>query len=600
MRSFTFNYIKPYTARWAVYVLFVILSVIFTMATALSVADFLKLLFSSSELESSIPNTHNLISQWLNQLYVWLISFGQRKALLIFSVLLIAVYGLKNIFSYLSSIQIASIKVRVIRDIRQQLFTHSLHLPLSYFSANRKGDILSRFGGDLVEYEETTLASIQTMMTAIINMVLYLTMLFYINIKLTLFVLCMLPIVAFVISSITRRLRRRSQDVQERASHLMSLIEETVGGLRIIKSYTAIAFSQERFHRYNAIHAKRRTSMLRRIDLAPPTSEFLGSVIVIGILLFGSYLVLNGDHGLTPELFVSYIMMFVLMIPPAKDISSAASQFKKGQACTDRLQSLLDEIIEPNTPQGTIISDINSIEYCHVEFQYIPQQPVLTDISLQIPKGQMVALVGSSGSGKSTMADLLMRFHSVTSGELLINGTNINHINLKSLRSHIGVVAQDTLLFNSSVKDNIAFSNPEATMDQIEASAKMAGAHEFIMNLPQGYETNIGDNGSCLSGGQRQRIAIARALVTNPSLLILDEATSALDTESERAVQQALDNAMQNRTSLVIAHRLSTIMSANHIVVLEHGRIVEQGTHQQLMQQNGRYRELIRLQSFQS
>ncbi len=600
MKSFTLQHIKPYTARAAVYGIYVTLSVIFTMATALSVADFLKLLFNPENSQVPVSTNGNLISKWLDVLYAWLIDFGQSKALLIFAGLLIIVYGLKNIFSYLSAIQIASIRIRIIRDVRQELFSHTLHLPLSHFSTTKKGDLLSRFGGDLVEYDETSLASIQTMATAIISMILYLVMLFYINIKLTLFVLCMLPIVVFVISGITRRLRRHSQDVQERASHLMSLMEETVSGLKVIKAYTAIGFSQKRFQSYNAEHARRRTSMLRRIDLAPPTSEFLGNVIVIGILLFGANLVLHGDNGLTPELFISYIMLFVLMIPPAKDISSAVSLLKKGKACTSRIQELLDSYLEETNPQGVPVSDISDIEFRDVCFHYTPETEVLHNISFSIPKGHTIALVGSSGSGKSTIADLLLHFYPVSHGQILINNININQLNIADLRRKIGVVSQDTLLFNDSVSNNIAFGNKDATPQQIQQAARLAGADGFITKLPLGYQTNIGDGGCSLSGGQRQRISIARALLSQPDLLILDEATSALDTESERIVQQALDSALTERTALVIAHRLSTIMSADLILVIEEGRITERGTHQELIQLNGRYKQLIDLQSFKA
>lgn len=597
--SFTLNHIKPYTARWAVYVLYVALSVIFTMATALSVADFLKILFDPQGSNAAIPSGGNLISQWLESLYGWLIRFGQSKALLIFSALLIVVYGLKNVFSYLSAIQIASIKVRIVRDIRQQMFRHTLRLPLNYFNSTRKGDLLSRFGGDLVEYEETTLASVQALMTAILSMVLYLAMLFYINVKLTIFVICMLPIVIFVISGITRKLRRHSQDVQERASRLMSMMEETISGLRVIKSYTAIGFSQDRFKEYNHEHARRRTRMLRRIDMAPPTSEFLGNVIVIGILLFGASLVLGGDHGLSPELFISYIMLFVLMIPPAKDISSAVSQFKKGQACTDRIEAILAVPLEDTNPDGISINSINDIEFRNVCFHYPEGPDVLHHIDFTIPKGSTIALVGSSGSGKSTIADLLMHFHKTSEGQILINGIPIDTIQTRSLRSHIGVVSQETILFNGTVAQNIKFGNPDATPQQIREAAILAGADEFISQLPYGYDTPIGDGGGSLSGGQRQRLAIARALLSRPDLLILDEATSALDSESEHAVQTALETALQNRSALVIAHRLSTIMAADQILVIEDGCIVERGTHQELIRLQGRYSELIRLQSFQ-
>ncbi len=602
--NFTLKRMKPYSARVALYVFLVVMSVLFTMATALSVADFLKLLFGTDS-DVAVPSV-NLVAQWLDGLYAWLITFGRRNALLLFSALIFLLYSLKNVFEYLSTIEIAIIRTRVIRDLRNAMFHKAMHLPLSYYDHARKGDVLSRFGSDMVEYEENTLNSIQMLLVAIISMVLYLAMLLYLNVKLTLFVLAMLPIVAFVISGLSRKLKRKSKDVQEMNSYLVSITDETIGGLKVIKSYTAIDFVNSRFRLLNRKYTRQRTAMFRRIYAASPISDFLGNVIVIGILLFGSFLVMSGDHGLTADLFISYVMLFVLMIPPAKELTTAISQIKKGRACSERIEAFLKEEEErgKETSEASLSSRASrtreniAVELQHVGFSYTEGVPVLKDINLRVPKGSTVALVGASGSGKSTIADLLCRFYETTEGDILLNGVPIKQMTLAELRSRIGVVAQDTLLFNDSVSANIAFGCPNATEEQIRQAAIAAQAHDFIMALPDGYHTNLGDGGSLLSGGQRQRISIARALLREPELLILDEATSALDTEAERRLQETLNTILVGRTAIVIAHRLSTVAGADNIVVLDHGEIVEQGTHQELIAREGRYRELATLQNF--
>ena len=602
--NFTLKRMKPYSARVALYVFLVVMSVLFTMATALSVADFLKLLFGTDS-DVAVPSV-NLVAQWLDGLYAWLITFGRRNALLLFSALIFLLYSLKNVFEYLSTIEIAIIRTRVIRDLRNAMFHKAMHLPLSYYDHARKGDVLSRFGSDMVEYEENTLNSIQMLLVAIISMVLYLAMLLYLNVKLTLFVLAMLPIVAFVISGLSRKLKRKSKDVQEMNSYLVSITDETIGGLKVIKSYTAIDFVNSRFRLLNRKYTRQRTAMFRRIYAASPISDFLGNVIVIGILLFGSFLVMSGDHGLTADLFISYVMLFVLMIPPAKELTTAISQIKKGRACSERIEAFLKEEEERGreTSEASRASRTSrtreniAVELQHVGFSYTEGVPVLKDINLRVPKGSTVALVGASGSGKSTIADLLCRFYETTEGDILLNGVPIKQMTLAELRSRIGVVAQDTLLFNDSVSANIAFGCPNATEEQIRQAAIAAQAHDFIMALPDGYHTNLGDGGSLLSGGQRQRISIARALLREPELLILDEATSALDTEAERRLQETLNTILVGRTAIVIAHRLSTVVGADNIVVLDHGEIVEQGTHQELIAREGRYRELATLQNF--
>ncbi len=628
---FTLRYLRTYGVRVLLYALMVVLSVVFTMATALSVADFLRLLFGADDGGANNALTAmqegNIISRSLQDVYVLFSGYSTMQALLYFSLMVFVLYALKNVFTYLANLQIGIIRALVVRDIRNDLFAHAIHLPLSFHTHQRRGDILSRFSNDIVEYDESILGSVQSLVVSIISLILYLIMLILISPILTLVVLLALPFVGIVISGISHKLKQKSKTIQEKGGMLMSMIEETISGLKVIKSFGAVEFSNRRFSAANRDYTEGRTKMFRRIYLASPVSDTMGNTVVIVILLFGSWLILGNKGGLTPELFVSYLMMFVLMIPPTKELTTAISQIKKGHACADRLAEFLaipeSEEYAAVDPQydhcgcslggdndGKVENKTNmagkqsfeesiqgDIEFKDVCFHYRPDVEVLNHISFSIPQGSMVALVGSSGSGKSTIADLLSRFYSPTQGAILLGGTDIQNIPLHDFRKQIGIVSQDTILFNDTIARNIAFGvDGPIDMDKVRQAAKIANAHQFIVQQPLGYDSVIGDGGSLLSGGQRQRLAIARALYTNPQLLILDEATSALDSQSEHEVQMALSSALIGRKSLVIAHRLSTIQRADEILVLDKGCIVERGKHSALMNKGGRYSQLVKLQ----
>ena len=429
---------------------------------------------------------------------------------------------------------------------------------------------------------------------------MYLIMLIYIDVRLTIAVFLAIPFIALVISRLSRRLKRTSQVVQGQGAALLSQTEEAIRGLRLIKAFNAIAFSNARFSGLNEEYCRRRTAMYRRINAASPLSEFLGNVVVITVLFLGSFLILRGDTVLTAELFVSYLMLFVLMLPPAKNLSTAVSQIRRGKGCVSRIDGFLCEgDVENDDESKPSIKSIGTIKLSEVSLDYRPEfgsmehTPALTGVTLDIPQGKITALVGMSGSGKSSIAKLLLRFHEATQGCIMVDGRDIKDFSLSSWRSRIGVVAQEAQLFNDTVANNIAFGTPGATRQQIIESARIADAHDFIMAMPYNYDTFVGEGGAMLSGGQRQRLCIARAVLRNPDLLIFDEATSSLDAESERMVQSSIDKVLRGRTSLIIAHRLSTIRNADQIIVLDNGKIVERGTHSQLIDLQGVYYHLL-------
>lgn len=523
---------------------------------------------------------------------------GHEKALLVVCAMLILVFFGKNLFRYLSLYFLAPVRNGIVRDFRQKMVNKMLELPLSFFSNERKGDLMSRFTSDVQEIEWSIVGVMEAIVREPIVILGSLAFMVYISPSLTVFVFGLLVFTALIIGGIGRSLRKQSGEAQTRLGYIVSLVEETLGGLRIIKGFNAEAYQRERFATENKAYARSLTRIYRRRDVASPLSEFLGICVVSVLLWYGARQVFSGT--LSAETFITFLYAFFNVIDPAKAFSSAIYSIRKGMGAVERVQAVLeaDLVIHDKTNALQIDGFQDKIEFKNVSFQYPnAERPALQEVSLSIPKGKRVALVGASGAGKSTIADLLPRFYDVNSGQITIDGKDIREVRTRELRALMGIVSQEAVLFNDTVRNNIAFGTEGVSDEAIEAAAKAANAHEFIVRMPGGYNANIGDRGGKLSGGQRQRLTIARALLKNPPVLILDEATSALDSESEQLVQFALERLLQNRTALVIAHRLSTVQDADEIIVLDQGRIVERGTHESLMQQGQIYRKLVDLQA---
>jgi subfamily B ATP-binding cassette protein MsbA len=599
------KYEKKYRKFTILNIVFNILYAIFNVLSVLAFIPVLGILFSTDNKVIKAPIYSGLksLGNYARDSFYYFISQkieneGAINVLLFICLLTFSLFLFKNLFRYLASYVMVFLRNGIVKDIRDKLYSKIIELPIAYFSEKKKGDTIARMTVDVQEVEVSFLTSLEAVVREPLTVIISLSMMLVLSVKLTLFVFILLPVSGFIISSISKKLKANSAKAQKETGTFLSFIEETLTGLRIIKGFNAEHVIEKKFNASTTKFRNLMTSVLHRKTLASPMSEFLGSATIIAILYYGGKLVLENNSPLKAEEFFGYIVLFYTVLNPIKAITTAYYNIQKGEASAERIMEVLNTKNSIKDKPNAIIKEdfINKIEFKNISFKY-KNNYVLKDFSLAIHKGETVALVGQSGSGKSTLANLITRFYDVNKGDVLIDDRNIKDVTKKSLRNLMGIVSQDSILFNDTVANNIKLGTQSATEEAILEAAKIANANEFIQNLPEKYETNIGDSGNTLSGGQKQRLSIARAVLKNPPIMILDEATSALDTESEQLVQTALDKMMQNRTSLVIAHRLSTIQKADKIIVLKKGKIVEQGKHEELLALKGEYYKLVSMQS---
>lgn len=610
------KYVRGYWRYAWLNIFFNILSVVFNLFSLLSVIPLLQLLFTSSEAEFAdivakgepvVGFDINSALDWVNYKFAVYItnspdpSQSRLEILFYICISIIGIFFFKSLTRYLAMFFIAVIRNGVVRDFRNTMYEKCMRIPLSWYSNERKGDIMSRMTSDLHEVEWSVMSSLEMTFREPITIVAILVMMVMMSWQLTIAVVVATPVIALLLSVVSKSLKRSSAKAKEKHGTILSMLEEMLGGLRIIKGFNAEKKIGDKFREENQQYTRIMTRNYRKTDLASPLSEFLIVVVIAGVLYYGGHLVIEG-HAMDGEKFVGYLLIFFQLITPVRQFTQAYYNVQKGLASMERIDVILkaEETIKDAPRPKTLGTFAKEIEYRDVSFAYQRGDDgyAVKNVNLKVQKGKTVALVGQSGSGKTTLADLLPRFYDVTSGTVLIDGTDIRDVSMHELRSLMGIVSQESILFNDTVFNNIAFGVDGATQQQVEEAARIANAHEFISEMPEGYQTNIGDRGSKMSGGQRQRIAIARAILKNPPVLILDEATSALDTSSERLVQDALNNLMKNRTSIIIAHRLSTIQHADEIVVLKKGEIIERGTHTDLLAKNGAYKQLYDMQAF--
>ncbi|HIE72914.1 MAG TPA: ABC transporter ATP-binding protein [Flavobacteriales bacterium] len=597
------KYVKPYLGYAGINIFFNILNIVFSLVSITMIIPFLGLLFSTQE-KVYDPAPLGFSASAIKENFYALITNiiddkGKVEALVFVCVLILVMFFFRNLCRYLALYFLSPIRNGVVCDLRNDLNKKILSLPISFFTEKRKGDITARMTTDLVEIEWSVMSSLEMFFKDPLNIIIFLIALIIISPGLTLFVIVLFPITGFLIALIGKSLKKSSAKGQNKMGELLSIIDENLSGLRIIKAFDAEKIIQQKFEKESADYKNIMTRLLRKKDLSSPMSEFLSTVVMIVVMWFGGKLVLSGNSPLSPEEFIGYIAIFSQLIPPAKSFTSAYYFIQKGSASAARIHEILDTENEIKDAKNakTISAFKSEIKFEGVTFSYENIQ-VLKDINLSLKKGDTVALVGQSGSGKSTLADLISRFYDVKIGEVKIDGENIKNLKIADVRKLMGIVNQESILFNDSIFNNILLGNATATKEEVESAAKVANAHDFILQSENGYDTNIGDSGVKLSGGQKQRLSIARAILKNPPILILDEATSSLDTESEKLVQDALNNLMQSRTSIVIAHQLSTIQHADKIIVLHEGKIVEAGTHNELLANNKHYKKLYDLQDF--
>ncbi len=597
------RFVKPYKGYVIAAFIFNLLGAIFGAFQFAALEPVLGVLFGTQKLvEKPVEWALTVGSIKANIMYELsdiIVKFGNEKALVYIGVFLMIMVFLKVLFTYLALYMIVPLRNGVVRDIRNQIYQKILQLPIGFFSEERKGDIIARMTGDVQEIDNSIMSSLEMLLKDPLIILISLAFMIYMSWSLTLFVFLLLPVVGYLIGKVGKSLKKPSMRGQNKMGELLSTIEESLTGLRIIKAFNAEKKVSEHFKKQNTQYYNIMNGLMWRRYLAHPMSEFLGTTVIVIVLWYGGKLVLNHNSNLTPQGFITYLVFFYSIINPAKSFTTAFYAIQKGLASMERIDMVMlaeNNIIDKENPVP-VKTFKTHIEYKDVVFRYL-EDDVLKRVNLTIPIGKTVALVGQSGSGKSTFVDLLPRFYDVSDGQILVDGIDIRDYKISNLRGLMGNVNQDPILFNDTFFNNISFGVENATLEQVEAAAKVANAHEFIIATPEGYESNIGDRGGKLSGGQRQRVSIARAVLKNPPILILDEATSALDTESEKLVQEALENLMKNRTSIVIAHRLSTIKNADLICVFHEGEIVERGNHDELIAIDGIYKKLHGMQNF--
>lgn len=590
--------------RLPLFFFYSILGIIFGAFNIVLVIPMLKVLFDKSGGAVVVPPVPPIdfsteyITGVFNHYFLFIIQdYGRLNALLFVCGLIVVCVVLANVFRYLERVIATKIRVDLVRNMRLEIFRKVSLLHIGFFNSERKGDLISRFTNDVYEVENAVMNSLKAVLKEPITIIVYFFVLFTISPQLTLFTLLVLPITGGVLAEIIKRLKRQATASQESMGRIVNILDEAFSGMRVVKAFNARNFILRKIEEESAYYRKVNKSMSYKNELASPVSEILGVIIVAGIIFFGGNLVLTEESALQPEVFIGFLAVFSMIIQPAKNFSNGITSLQRGTASAKRIFEIID--LEPaikDKPDAVVLKEFkSSIEFRNVSFAY-GSEPVVRNVNLNLPKGKTVALVGPSGGGKSTLADLVPRFYDPTDGEVQIDGRSLKDYNLESIRHHMGIVTQESILFNDTIFNNIAFGKEGVSEEAVIEAARIANAHDFIMQTEHGYQTYIGERGSKLSGGQRQRLSIARAVLKNPPILILDEATSALDSESERLVQDALFNLMKNRTSLIIAHRLSTIQHADEIVVVQEGQIAERGTHHELLQRQGLYWKLSTMQ----
>jgi len=603
------KYVSPYIKFGVMNIIFNLLYVIFSLLSIAILMPVLGILFDNQKKVTVEPIFEGIgsIAKYLTDSLNFFITqqmeeSGALHVLMIISIAGAIMFFLKNLFRYLAVYVLAYLRTGIIRDLRNDIHKKVLNLHISFFSDKRKGDIMARITSDVNEIQGSFLSSIEMIIREPFMIISSFALMLYMSPQLTMFVIVLLPISGYIISTIGNSLKKKSFIAQKINGFILSLVEEHINGLRVIKAFTAEKNTEDKFNKTTDDYRNVMINVLHKKDLASPMSEFLGSIVIFIIVWYGGYLVLGQQSDLEPQEFFVYIGLFYQILNPAKALTTAYYNMVKGTASAERIFSVLetDNSISDKVDAIEIEEFKSNIEVNNIKFKYQENSNwIINDVSFDVEKGKTIALVGQSGSGKTTLANLIPRFYDIDEGNIIIDGKNIKDVTKKSLRSLIGIVTQESILFNDSVKNNLTLGLIDVTEEEIIKAAKIANAHEFISKLENGYNTNIGDGGGKLSGGQRQRLSIARAILNNPPILILDEATSALDTESERLVQEALTNLMQNRTSIIIAHRLSTIKNSDSIIVMKEGKILEEGTHDGLLNKKGEYYKLIQMQSFE-